>query len=109
MECQTRGASCGLYKLTSVCKSRPTILQQLLMFIRDQKVPADLVDVFDDARIPFFEGRKKRRKKNLVPVGRILNLGFLCDTACFKDVSLWRCTTIARLKTQRLPLCHRHI
>lgn len=31
-------------------------LKNLLHFIRDQKVPADLVDVFDEAQVPFFEG-----------------------------------------------------
>lgn len=31
-------------------------LKNLLYFIRDQKVPADLVDIFDEAKVPFFEG-----------------------------------------------------
>ncbi|UZJ52722.1 hypothetical protein CBS101457_002042 [Exobasidium rhododendri] len=31
-------------------------LKNLLYYIRDQKVPADLVDIFDEANVPFFEG-----------------------------------------------------
>lgn len=50
--------SCSAYLANHANKlaDHVRLWQHLLGFIRDQKVPADLTDLFDDANVPFFEG-----------------------------------------------------